>query len=104
MYKLLVVEDEKAISELLRYGFEREGYTVLTALDGKTALETIENDSPDVILLDLMLPDMDGLSICRTVTVEKNIPIRWRKFRFRDTTARCKQMVMTLPSPIRQEH
>lgn len=75
MYKLLVVEDEKAISELLRYGFEREGYTVLTALDGKTALETIENDSPDVILLDLMLPDMDGLSICRTVTAEKNIPI-----------------------------
>ena len=75
MYKVLVVEDEKAISELLRYGFEKEGYAVCTALDGKTALEMIEQELPDVILLDLMLPDIDGLSICRTVTREKNIPI-----------------------------
>ncbi|MBQ4062388.1 MAG: response regulator transcription factor [Christensenellaceae bacterium] len=75
MHKILVVEDEKAISELLKYGFEREGYAVVQAFDGKTALDKIDSDTPDVILLDLMLPDIDGLSICRTVTRQKSIPI-----------------------------
>ena len=75
MHKILVVEDETAISELLKYGFEREGYAVVQAFDGKTALDKIDSDTPDVILLDLMLPDIDGLSICRTVTRQKSIPI-----------------------------
>ncbi len=75
MYKLLVVEDESAIAELLKYGFEKDGFEVDVACDGKTALEKISDSTPDVILLDLMLPDMDGLSVCRTVTNEKNIPL-----------------------------
>ena len=75
MQKILIVEDERPISELLQYGFKKEGYDVKPALDGKTALKLIDEYVPDIILLDLMLPDMDGLAICRTVTQEKNIPI-----------------------------
>lgn len=75
MYKILVIEDEKPIAELLRYGLEQEGFSVEIALNGQAGLRALERNRPNLILLDLMLPDTDGLQICRRVTMEKNIPI-----------------------------
>ena len=75
MANILLIEDERAIAELLKYGLEKEGFTAQMALTGKEGLLKIEAAPPDVLLLDLMLPDMDGLDICRFVTGEKNIPI-----------------------------
>lgn len=75
---LLVVEDEQDLQELLRYNLEREGFAVQCAARGETALETVRNDPPDLILLDLMLPGMDGLDLCRTLKADEqtqSIPI-----------------------------
>ncbi len=63
--KILLVEDELAIAKFIGRGLEREGFTVLTAHDGETGLETAFAELPDLIILDVMLPDIDGLSICR---------------------------------------
>lgn len=62
---VLVVEDEQDIRELLAYNLEREGYTSLQAADGKEGLDMARTRKPDLILLDLMLPKMDGLAVCR---------------------------------------
>lgn len=75
MQKILMIEDEKAIAELLKYSLEREGFAVDVAFTGKEGLKKIERNAFDLILLDLMLPDIDGLVICKTITLEKNIPI-----------------------------
>ncbi len=63
--KILVVEDEKEISELLQYNLEKEGYQVVQAYDGQTALKKAEQENPHLIVLDLMLPEIDGLELCR---------------------------------------
>lgn len=65
MPKILVVDDEDAIRELLRYKLEQAGHIVLTAGDGLTALTRAEKEAPDLIILDLMLPGIDGLEVCR---------------------------------------
>lgn len=75
MNKILIIEDERPIAELMKYGLEKEGFKVFLALTGKEGLSLIDKEHPDVILLDLMLPDIDGLSICKTITINKNIPI-----------------------------
>lgn len=78
MSKILVVDDEKNILELVRFNLEREGYQVLTSLDGTSALEQARSEIPDLILLDIMLPGMDGLEVCRVLhqdPVTKDIPI-----------------------------
>jgi len=75
MYKILVIEDERSIAELLKYGLEKEGFLVETAGNGQEGVALIDKFVPHVILLDLMLPDVDGLSICKYVTMERNIPI-----------------------------
>jgi two-component system alkaline phosphatase synthesis response regulator PhoP len=73
---ILVVEDEASIATLLKYNLERAGYEVLTANDGKEGFEKALNESPDLILLDLMLPSMDGMEICKELrSLKKNIPI-----------------------------
>jgi len=63
--KILVVDDEEPIQELLRFNLEKEGYIVRVAKDGQEALQQVENDQPDLLVLDLMLPGMDGLEVCR---------------------------------------
>lgn len=76
--KILVVDDEVNISELVRFNLTREGYQVSTAATGQQCLELAEQQSPDLILLDLMLPGMDGLEVCRNLrknTLTENIPI-----------------------------
>ncbi|MCB9164311.1 MAG: response regulator transcription factor [Flavobacteriales bacterium] len=62
--KVLLVDDEPDILELLRYNLEREGYSVQTALNGKDALKAARSEHPDLIVLDIMMPGMDGVEVC----------------------------------------
>lgn len=74
--KLLVVEDEVSISTLLQFNLEQAGFQVVTAMDGKSGLEKAESEGPNLIILDLMLPEMDGLEVCKELRLKKlNIPI-----------------------------
>lgn len=66
--KILVVEDEYSINDVLTFALRKEGYEVRSAFNGKSALELMESFKPDLVLLDLMLPDMDGFDICREVS------------------------------------
>lgn len=61
---VLIVEDERPIVEILKFNLKREGYEVLEALDGKTGLELAKAQDPDLILLDVMLPEMNGFEVC----------------------------------------
>jgi two-component system alkaline phosphatase synthesis response regulator PhoP len=65
MTKILVVDDEKHIGELVSYALQKEGYQVLTAQDGNRALELVQSEQPALVVLDIMLPGVDGLTICR---------------------------------------
>lgn len=65
--KVLIVEDERDIQELLAYNFKREGFTVLTSDDGNEAISMINIELPNLVILDLMLPGVDGLTVCRTI-------------------------------------
>ena len=73
--KILVVEDEIALSETLVYNLERQGYDVSAAMDGHEALEKARSIKPDLIVLDIMLPGLDGLEITRILRKESGIPI-----------------------------
>jgi len=78
MKTILVIEDERDLLDLVAFNLEREGYRVLTALDGKDGLETARTRSPDLIILDLMLPGIMGTDICRILKNSdktSNIPI-----------------------------
>ncbi|KRN89343.1 response regulator YycF [Ligilactobacillus ceti] len=75
MKKILVVDDEKPISDIVKYNLTKEGYEVATAYDGEEALEQVEEFEPDLILLDLMLPKIDGLEVAREVRKTHDIPI-----------------------------
>jgi DNA-binding response OmpR family regulator len=72
---VLVVEDEPTLVATLRYNLEREGHKVLTAADGETGLSLARTQRPDVVLLDLMLPGMSGLELCRILRRESTVPI-----------------------------
>ncbi len=72
---ILVVDDEQRIIDLAQMYLEQEGYTVISATDGSVAYRQIINDQPNLIVLDLMLPGMDGLEICRRVRAESDVPI-----------------------------
>lgn len=73
--KILVVEDDETLQETLAYNLNREGYEVIRAGDGITALNLARQVKPDLILLDVMLPELDGLTVCRTLRRESNVPI-----------------------------
>jgi two-component system alkaline phosphatase synthesis response regulator PhoP len=64
MTTILVVEDEEVVQETLAYNLQQEGYEVLSAGDGSEALQIIRSNKPDLIVLDVVLPGMDGLSVC----------------------------------------
>jgi DNA-binding response OmpR family regulator len=72
---ILVVEDDELIVDSVRYGLEQVGYRVLTALDGATGLALAREEQPDVVLLDVMLPVLDGFQVCRTLRDESKVPI-----------------------------
>ena len=71
MEKVLVVDDEPSIVTLLRFNLEKAGYMVITAEDGKAGLKMAMEENPDLIMLDLMLPGMDGMDVCKTLRQEK---------------------------------
>ncbi len=73
--RILLVEDERPIVESLRYALEKEGYDVLEAADGSEALELARVKSPDLVLLDIMLPGMSGFEVCRILRKESSVPI-----------------------------
>lgn len=73
--RILVVDDEQEIRELLKSYLEREGYVVDTVKDGKTALFRVSNQDYNLVILDIMLPDTDGVEVCRTIREITNIPI-----------------------------
>ena len=73
--KILVVEDEDTILSVLKYNLEKEGYQVLTAKDGLLGLETARREKPELVILDWMLPKMDGLEVCRVLRKEMPVPI-----------------------------
>jgi len=73
--KILVVEDEPSLQETLAYNLERQGYSVETASDGQAALDVARSLQPDLIVLDLMLPILDGFEVCRIIRQESNVPI-----------------------------
>lgn len=73
--KILVVDDEKPISDIIKFNLEKEGYEVVTAYDGEEALEKVESESPDLIILDLMLPKIDGLEVAKRVRAKHTMPI-----------------------------
>ena len=78
MARILVVDDEEPILELLRFNLEKDGYQVSGAKDGQEALERVEREQPDLIVLDVMLPGMDGLEVCRILRLNprfQQIPI-----------------------------
>ena len=62
---VLVIDDEKDLVEMLRYNLEKDGYDVIAASDGETGVEVATEHSPDLVILDLMLPGVDGLEVCR---------------------------------------
>ncbi len=73
--KILVVDDEKLLVKGIKYNLEQDGYQVVTAFDGEEAVRLAHDESIDLILLDLMLPKMDGLTVCRTIRGFSNVPI-----------------------------
>ena len=71
---ILIVEDEQRINDILVITFKKEGYKVLSALDGISGLEMALNDNPDIILLDVMLPGMDGFDVLRKYVKNHRFP------------------------------
>ncbi|WP_395319739.1 response regulator YycF [Fructilactobacillus frigidiflavus] len=75
MSKILVVDDEKPITDIEKFSLEKEGYEVEVAYDGEDALKKVEEATPDLIILDLMLPKIDGLEVAKEVRKTHNMPI-----------------------------
>ncbi|MBD8929909.1 MAG: DNA-binding response regulator [Clostridiales bacterium] len=73
--KILVVDDDLNICELLKLYLENDGYVVYTANDGKQAVDMFKNKTPDLVLLDIMLPKMDGWQVCREIRKTSSVPI-----------------------------
>ncbi len=73
--KILVVDDEKPIAEILKYNLEEEGFIVELAFDGETALCKVARETPDLVLLDIMMPKKDGFIVCREIRQTTTVPI-----------------------------
>ena len=73
--KILIVEDDKNISKILRYNLEKEGFRVVFSADGEAGLEVFRREKPDLVVLDLMLPKLNGFEFCKIVRQERRTPI-----------------------------
>ncbi|MER3513889.1 MAG: DNA-binding response regulator [Chloroflexota bacterium] len=116
MTKILLVEDETTLAETLAYNLRREGYEVILAADGETGLERARTESPDLIVLDIMLPVLDGLSVCRILLtargteVDKIIGLETgaddyvvKPFGLGEFLARVRAVLRRAPAPRRDE-
>ncbi|MEW6080671.1 MAG: response regulator [Bacillota bacterium] len=74
-FKVLVVDDEKPIADIIKFNLEKEGYQVSVANDGREALQRAEEDRPDLVILDIMLPRMDGFAVCQEIRRRSHVPI-----------------------------
>ena len=72
---ILIVEDEASLADSVRYNLEREGFTVAVASDGRRAIDRFRAEHPSLVILDLMLPEISGLDVCRTIRAESDVPI-----------------------------
>jgi two-component system OmpR family response regulator len=72
---VLIVDDEKRIREVVEYALQKDGFRVSSAPDGPGALSAVERDPPDLVVLDVMLPGLDGLSVCRKIRSQRHTPI-----------------------------
>jgi len=72
---ILLVDDEDAVQKLLTYPLEREGFRVVSARDGEEALEVFGEENPDLVVLDIMLPRLDGLEVCKRLRARSTVPI-----------------------------
>lgn len=75
MSKILVVDDEKPISDIIKFNLTKEGYDVVTAADGQEALTMFSDEKPDLVLLDQMLPEIDGVEVLRQIRSKSEIPV-----------------------------
>lgn len=73
--RILVVDDEARIREVLDYALKKEGYDVVAVTDGRQAIDTVEKGGIDLVILDVMLPEVDGLSACRNIRATSRVPI-----------------------------
>lgn len=73
--KILIIEDEQPIAEIIQFNLEKEGYQVIIANNGEDGLKLALSENPDLILLDLMLPGMDGMDVCRLIRQQADMPI-----------------------------
>lgn len=74
-YKLLVVDDESNIVDILKFNLEKEGFEVFTAENGKIGYEVFKKEKPDLMLLDIMMPELDGFGLCKMIREESSVPI-----------------------------
>lgn len=72
---ILVVDDEQPIADILEFNLQKEGYNVICAYDGDGAIEKVEEEKPDLVLLDVMLPQRDGMEVCREIRKKHDMPI-----------------------------
>ena len=73
--KILIADDDRNIVELLRLYIEKEGYTTIIAYDGKQAISSFKNENPDLVVLDVMMPEADGWQVCKEIRKTSDIPI-----------------------------
>ena len=73
--KILVIEDEKPLSKILKYNFEKEGYEVLCAFDGQEGLEMFQSRRPNLIILDLMIPKISGMDLLKEIRLKSKTPV-----------------------------
>ncbi|MBQ7791941.1 MAG: response regulator, partial [Clostridia bacterium] len=72
---ILIVDDEKPIVDILKFNLQKEGFDTIEAYDGQTGLQLALEKNPDLILLDVMLPEMDGFTVCKEIRVKSQVPI-----------------------------
>ena len=73
--KILIIDDDQKLVSMIKNYLEKDSHEVITAFDGVEGIEKIENHRPDLVILDLMLPKLDGLEVCRLIRRESTIPI-----------------------------
>ena len=97
--KVLIVDDEKNIVDIIAFNLKKEGYQVITASDGEEGVRKTFEENPDLILLDIMMPKMDGYEACRKIREKKHTPIIMLTARAEEVDKVLGCLLYTSPSP-----